>query len=240
MRPNLRSRAAWGRWVRKRHPHVHQPQSILYRAHQRGSRSELRMNGAGDDRAGKRQANENAAEDRSCEEEAHGPHDGTPDTARALMQPKRPVSSRVSSTKNYAVDKLRICSDATEKNRGLGLRGHVAIGRLASPKASLPPRLTTRCVAQLGCLGNQLRSLPAAKRSYRRPCGAPDVPSPSNEGSSGTCFSKARSSASSDIVSIFASMDGSSRPTSDAGPLATSALRLLLARQSRLAFEWNE
>jgi len=37
------------------------------------------MNGASDHGAGERQADENAAEDRSCEKEAHGPHDGTQD-----------------------------------------------------------------------------------------------------------------------------------------------------------------
>jgi hypothetical protein len=39
-----------------------QPRSILHRAHRRGWRRKLRMNGAGNDRARKRQANEIAAE----------------------------------------------------------------------------------------------------------------------------------------------------------------------------------
>jgi hypothetical protein len=76
------------------------------------------MNGTGDDRARKRQANENAAEDRRCKEEADGSHDGTPDPASALMQPKRAASSLVPQPKHYAVDKLPICLE-TAANRAL-------------------------------------------------------------------------------------------------------------------------
>ena len=63
---------------------------ILHDAHWWDFGQELRMNGTGDYRAGERQANENAAEDRSCEEEAHGPHDGTPVSTRTHFTPRQP------------------------------------------------------------------------------------------------------------------------------------------------------
>ena len=51
--------------------------SVRCQARWHRARRELSVDGAGHDRARKRQANENAAEDRSGDEEAHGSHDGT-------------------------------------------------------------------------------------------------------------------------------------------------------------------
>jgi hypothetical protein len=58
--------------------------SVLRQDHRHGSRRELRLYGAGNDRARQRQPNENAAEDRSGDKETYGPHDGTPHTTHAL------------------------------------------------------------------------------------------------------------------------------------------------------------